>query len=217
MTLALGASAAIIVQEDVPATALRGSTDSIDVRVASNFDPSATDVVVDATQIRAAGIRVDLAKSVSAATTTIGDVVTYTVTYSGVGAGTATALVITDVVPTGTTYVLGTMRVKGNSVTDAADVDGGDFDAANNAVVFHLGDVPAGQNGSVTFQARVNNVPAQYVITNIAKASYGTPIGADSSMSAPVWASLHSRAQLGLAYSLDAADSGADGSIAPSS
>src|SRR5438105_2962348 len=78
------------------------------------------------------------------------------------------------------------MRVKGTSVTDALDVDAGTFDGPNNNVVFRLGDVPAGQNGNVTFQARVNNVPAQYVITNIAKAAYGTPIGADSSASPQV-------------------------------
>ena len=186
ITLAMGATAPILVQEDVPAAALRGSTDSVDVRVASTFDPTATDLVVDATAIRAAGIRVDLGKSVNQATTTVGDVVTYTVTYSAVGAGTATSLVITDVIPAGTTYVPGTMRVKGTSVTDALDVDAGTFDGPNNNVVFRLGDVPAGQNGNVTFQARVNNVPAQYVITNIAKAAYGTPIGADSSASPQV-------------------------------
>src|SRR5438874_1868653 len=104
ITLAMGATAPILVQEDVPAAALRGSTDSVDVRVASTFDPTATDLVVDATAIRAAGIRVDLGKSVNQATTTVGDVVTYTVTYSAVGAGTATSLVITDVIPAGTTY-----------------------------------------------------------------------------------------------------------------
>ena len=143
ITLAMGATAPILVQEDVPAAALRGSTDSVDVRVASTFDPTATDLVVDATAIRAAGIRVDLGKSVNQATTTVGDVVTYTVTYSAVGAGTATSLVITDVIPAGTTYVPGTMRVKGTSVTDALDVDAGTFDGPNNNVVFRLGDVPA--------------------------------------------------------------------------
>src|SRR5438094_2923949 len=85
VTLAMGATAAILVQEDVPAAAVRGSIDSVDVRVASTFDPSASDALVDATQIRSAGIRVDLGKSVNQATTTVGDVVTYTVTYTAVG------------------------------------------------------------------------------------------------------------------------------------
>lgn len=186
VSLAMGATAAILVQEDVPANAVRGSTDSVDVRVASTFDPTASDVVVDATAIRAAGIRVDLAKSVNASTTTVGDVLTYTITYTAVGAGTATALSINDTVPAGTTYVPATLRVKGVAVSDAADGDAGKFDAANNVVVFQLGDVAAGQTGSVTFQARVNNVPAPYVITNVAKATYGTPIGPDSTASAPV-------------------------------
>jgi len=186
VTLAMTTTAAILVQEDVPAAAVRGSTDSIDVRVASTFDPTVTDIIVDATAIRSAGIRVDLTKTVNQSTTTVGDVVTYTVGYTAVGAGSATALIVTDVLPNGLTYVPGTLRVKGVAVSDAVDTDAGTFDAANNAVVFHVGDVPAGQNGSVSFQARVNNVPAQFVITNVAKANYGTPVGPDSTLSARV-------------------------------
>ena len=186
ISLAMGASASILVQEDVPAAAVRGSTDSIDVRATSNFDPTVNDVRVDATTIRSAGIRVDLTKSVSQATTTVGDVLTYTIGYTAVGAGSATAVTITDIIPAGTTYVPGTLRVKGIAVSDANDADGGFFDAANNIVSFNLGNVAAGQNGNVTFQARVANVPTNYVITNIAKANYGTPIGPDSTASAPV-------------------------------
>lgn len=186
VSLPMATTAAILVQEDVPANAVRGSTDSVDVRVASTFDPAANDLVVDATAIRAAGIRVDLAKSVNASTTTVGDALTYTINYTAVGAGTATALTINDTLPAGTTYVAGTLRVKGIPASDAADGDAGHFDVANNVVVFQVGDVAAGQTGSVTFQARVNNVPTPYVITNVAKATYGTPIGPDSSASAPV-------------------------------
>ncbi len=186
VSLAMGASASILVQEDVPAAAVRGSTDSIDVRATSNFDPTATDVLVDATTIRSAGIRVDLTKTVSQATTTVGDVVTYTIGYTAVGTGSATAVTVSDIVPAGTTYVPGTLRVRGSAVSDANDADAGFFDGANNAVIFTLGNVAAGQSGNVTFQARVANVPTNYVITNIAKANYGTPVGPDSTMSAPV-------------------------------
>src|SRR3954464_14648647 len=186
VSLPMVTPAAIIVQEDVPANAVRGSTDSIDVRIASTFDPAASDAVVDATVIRAASIRVDLAKSVNASTTTVGDVLTYTINYTAVGAGTATALAINDTLPAGTIYVPATLRFKGIAVSDAVDGDAGHFDAANNVVVFQLGDVAAGQTGSVTFQARVSNVPTPYIITNIAKATYGTPLGPDSSASAPV-------------------------------
>ncbi|HEY2855298.1 MAG TPA: hypothetical protein VGJ18_20770, partial [Gemmatimonadaceae bacterium] len=186
VSLAMGATAAILVQEDVPANAVRGSTDSVDVRLTSSFNPTITDVIVDATAIRTAGIRVDLAKSVNAVTTTVGDVLTYTVAYSAVGAGTATALVINDTIPAGTTYVSGTLRLKGIGLSDAVDGDAGSFDVANNVVVVKVGDVSAGQSGTVTFQVRVNNVPASYIITNVAKSTYGTPIGPDSSASAPV-------------------------------
>src|SRR3982751_5697345 len=172
VSLSMATTGAIIVQEDVPANAVRGSTDSIDVRVASTFDPAASDVVVDATVIRAASIRVDLAKSVNASTTTVGDVLTYTINYTAVGAGTATTLAINDTLPAGTTYLPATLRFKGIAVSDAVDGDAGHFDAANNVVVFQVGDVAAGQTGSVTFQARVSNLPTPYIITNIAKSTY---------------------------------------------
>ena len=186
ITLPMGATASIVVQEDVPASAVRGSIDSVDVRATSSFDATATDLVTDATNIRAAGIRVDLAKSVDHTTTTVGDVVTYSIAYTAVGAGSATGLVIRDTIPAGTTYVPGTLRLKGQPLTDVADADAGVFDGANNLVSVAVGNVAAGQSGTVGFQARVNNVPAQYVITNVANASYGTPIGPDSSVSAPV-------------------------------
>ena len=186
LTLAMGATASILVQEDVPAAAVRGSTDSVDVRATSSFDPTATDLITDATNIRAAGIRVDLLKSVDHSTTTVGDVVTYTIAYNAVGAGSATGVEIRDTIPAGTTYVAGTLRLKGQALTDAADADAGVFDGANNLVSVAVGNVAAGQNGTVSFQARVNNVPAQYVITNVAYSSYGTPIGPDSSVSLPV-------------------------------
>ena len=185
VSLAMTASAAILVQEDVPASAVRGTTDSVDVRVTSGFDPAMSDVVVDATGIRTAGIRVDLTKSVDRPTATVGDVLTYTVGYSAVGSGTATAVQITDALPLGISYVPGTLRVRGAGVTDAADGDAGTFDAANDAALFQVGNVAAGQSGSVTFQARVGSVAAGFIITNVAKASYGTPIGPDSSASAP--------------------------------
>src|SRR5689334_11036033 len=186
INLAMGATAAILVQEDVPAAAVRGSVDSVDVRATSNFDPTATDLVVDATNIRAAGIRVDLAKSVDHPTTTVGDVVTYTIAYSAVGMGTATALIVRDTIPAGTTYVPGTLRLRGQSLTDAADADAGIFDGANNAGIVQIGNVGARQSGTITCHARVNNVPAQYVIPAIAAPSYGRRIGPDSSLSAPV-------------------------------
>src|SRR5690348_3693315 len=186
VTLAMTTNAAILVQEDVPAGAVRGTTDSIDVRLTSAFDPTVTDVVVDATQIRAAGIRVDLTTSVDRPAATVGDVLTYTIGYTAVGSGSATVLQVNDVLPLGASYVPGTLRVRGASVTDAADADAGAFDAANSAVVFQLGNVAAGQSGSATFQARVGSVAAGFVITNVAKATYGTPIGPDSSATAPV-------------------------------
>ena len=186
LSLAMSASAAILVQEDVPATAARGSADSVDVRAASQFDATMSDATLDAANVRGAAIRVNLTKAVDRPTATIGDVVTYTIGYTAVGAGTATSVVIGDILPNGAAYVPGTLRFKGTPVTDAADADGGAFDVAANAVAFRAGDVAAGQSGTVSFQARVGNVASGYVMTNVATASFGTTAGPDSSMSAPV-------------------------------
>jgi trimeric autotransporter adhesin len=156
IALAMGASARLLVAVDVPNTrAVRGVTDSVDVRATSRYDAAVADALVDALAVRDAGIAITLDKSVDRPTANVGDVVTYTITYVATGPGTATEFEITDAVPVGSSYLPGTMRWNGTPLTDAAGDDIAFFDAAGNRLVFQIGDVAGGQSGAVTFQVRV--------------------------------------------------------------
>jgi uncharacterized repeat protein (TIGR01451 family) len=70
--------------------------------------------------------------------------VTYTIDVVVSGTGTARGVVVTDPVPTGTTYLPGTLRLNSIPLTDAADADAGDATAlAAGVVTVTLGDLTA--------------------------------------------------------------------------
>ncbi len=61
--------------------------------------------------------------------------INYTVVVSATGSGSAASAVFTDNIPANTTYVPGTLRFNNAAVTDAADLDAGDYLAAPTARV----------------------------------------------------------------------------------
>ena len=156
IVLAMGEAAELLVAIDVPGLAtVRGTIDTISVVVTSEFDASMSDGLLDVLEIRDVGIVVSLNKLVDRTSATIGDILTYTITYSASGTNTATNFEIKDLIPIGTSYVPGTLRWNGTSLTDAAGDDAGDFDVAGNRVVFRIGTIQGGDSGTVTFQVRV--------------------------------------------------------------
>ena len=156
IVLAMGATAELLVAIDVPKLAtVRGTIDTITVIVISETDPSISDGLLDVLEIRDVGIVVSLNKLVDRTTATIGDILTYTITYSASGTNTATNFEIKDLIPTGTSYVPGTLRWNGTPLTDAAGDDAGVFDVGGNRVVFRIGTIQGGDSGTVTFQVRV--------------------------------------------------------------
>ena len=70
------------------------------------------------------------------------------------GAGTATNLNITDVIPTGTTYQIGTLTLDGTPLSDATDSDTGQASAAGIAV--GLGTLAGGTSKTVAFKVKIN-------------------------------------------------------------
>ncbi|MCP4248330.1 MAG: DUF11 domain-containing protein, partial [bacterium] len=97
-----------------------------------------------------------------------GDVLRYTIVLSNFGAIPATSVVLTDAVPTNTTYVADSLRLNGASLGP----DGGVSPLIGGLPV-HSSDNPgggiisAGETAVVTFDARVNGgVPAGTLITN---------------------------------------------------
>jgi uncharacterized repeat protein (TIGR01451 family) len=156
IVLGMGSVANLLLATDVPPLAtLRGTTDTIRLVGASRFDPAVGDSLIDQLQIRSVGIVVALAKSVDRTSATIGDILTYTVSYVATGPSSATNFRLLDPIPLGTTYLPGTLRLNGAPLTDGAGDDAGTFDAVSNRVVVVLASIAGGESGSVTFQARV--------------------------------------------------------------
>ncbi|MDA8139295.1 MAG: hypothetical protein M0036_11645 [Desulfobacteraceae bacterium] len=85
--------------------------------------------------------------------------VTYRLSVSVSGSGTATGLVITDPIPANTTYAAGTILLDSVPQTDAADgpADRSDFNVTNaNAVTVNIGDMAAPAGHTIEFTTIIN-------------------------------------------------------------
>jgi uncharacterized repeat protein (TIGR01451 family) len=82
-----------------------------------------------------------------------GSIITYTLVATVSGAGTLSNLVINDPIPANSQYVVNSMTLGGAVLTDPADGDQGNFNGSRISVA--VGNVPAGQTRTVTFQVRV--------------------------------------------------------------
>ena len=84
-----------------------------------------------------------------------GTIATFTIRAEVSGTGTINDLVITDLIPDGTTYAPGTLALDGAGLSDAEDGDAGSgSDAAGIAV--DLGNVTAGTSHAVTFDVVID-------------------------------------------------------------
>lgn len=79
--------------------------------------------------------------------------ITYSITASVTGAGALNNIIITDQVPAGTIYRLGTIVFQATPLTDQVDADQATFDGT--AIRVNAGTIPAGQSRTVTFQVRI--------------------------------------------------------------
>ncbi|MDZ4408235.1 DUF11 domain-containing protein [Bacillus cereus] len=104
---------------------------------------------------------VTMTKAVDKNFADIGDTLTYTVSFTGTGNTNANNVIFTDVIPTGTTFVL-------NSLT----IDGTTQVGANPANGVNIGSIPSGTTKNVAFQVVVNTIPASNVVSNGSSASY---------------------------------------------
>ena len=87
-----------------------------------------------------------------------GSTISYTLSVSVTGGGTATGLVITDPIPANTTYRSGTLRLNGNLLSDVSDGDAGDVGITTvDTVTVTLGDVAGGSAvQTITFDVTIN-------------------------------------------------------------
>jgi uncharacterized repeat protein (TIGR01451 family) len=83
--------------------------------------------------------------------------VTYRITVALSGSGTAEALVVSDPIPAGMTYVAGSLLLDGTGQTDAADTDPGDFNiTAAGTVTVNFGDTAAPAAHTIEFNTTIN-------------------------------------------------------------
>jgi uncharacterized repeat protein (TIGR01451 family) len=66
-------------------------------------------------------------------------VITYSIPVTASGSGTAKSVTVTDPIPANTTYIAGSLKIDGGSLTDAADGDVGEVAGGN--VTIRLGDL----------------------------------------------------------------------------
>ncbi|MDR4985345.1 cell surface protein [Bacillus cereus] len=104
---------------------------------------------------------VTMTKAVDKNYADIGDTLTYTVAFTGTGNMNANNVIFTDVIPTGTTFIL-------NSLT----IDGTTQVGANPANGVNIGSIPTGTTKNVSFQVVVNTIPPSNVVSNGSSASY---------------------------------------------
>lgn len=82
-----------------------------------------------------------------------GAIITYSIAANVTGSGSLNNLVISDPIPVGTAYQVGTITFQAAALTDAADTDAGNFNGTRISVT--AGNVPAGETRTVTFQVRI--------------------------------------------------------------
>jgi uncharacterized repeat protein (TIGR01451 family) len=155
--LANDGSMRILVAVTIPVGSANAASDTVTVTGTTVFAPSATDTATDTINVQAPVLSV--AKSVSP----VGDqppgtVLTYTIVVTNNGAGVANGVVLTDPVPTYTTYVGGSITFNGAPRSDGADADNADHNVTNaGQVTVNVGSLAAsGGTATVTFQVSID-------------------------------------------------------------
>ena len=83
-----------------------------------------------------------------------GATITYAIRAEVRGSGSVSDLVVTDAAPADTTYVAGSLKLDGATLTDAADADAGR--SGTSGISVDLGTVSGGSSHIVTFQVTID-------------------------------------------------------------
>ncbi|MEC7953033.1 MAG: hypothetical protein VX195_08150 [Pseudomonadota bacterium] len=83
-----------------------------------------------------------------------GATITYAIRAEVRGSGSVSDLVVTDAAPADTTYIAGSLKLDGATLTDAADADAGR--SGTSGISVDLGTVSGGSSHTVTFQVTID-------------------------------------------------------------
>ncbi|MEE9934856.1 MAG: DUF11 domain-containing protein, partial [Deltaproteobacteria bacterium] len=160
-----------------PAGAAAGSTATLNLTATSALTPATSATTAMIVTIQAAVIT--FSKSATPVAPKPGETVTYTITWNNSGTAPGYMVVLTDAIPTNTTYKTASMTYGGAARTDAADGDNADYNVTNpGKITVAIGTVAAGGSGTFSFQVTVNaGIASSTVINNTASATYRTNEG----------------------------------------
>ncbi|MFC1607374.1 isopeptide-forming domain-containing fimbrial protein [Candidatus Latescibacterota bacterium] len=186
VSLAADEAIPIFIEITAPSGASDGGTAVDTLTATSQFDNTVSDTGTYTSTVSVAVLSV--LKFATPLDPLPGDVVTYEIRGSNDGTSTAYNVKITDVIPSGMSYVTESIRFAmgaGGSydtatpATDAVDTDFADFgNTAANTLTVNWGDSPGGQVGSLFFRATVSDgIVAGTNIENIAYIDYENPEG----------------------------------------
>ena len=190
-SLASGTTFRFVAVGNVPTGATSGQVDSLVVTATSSFVETPVDAVVAAsvteTTTITANAVINVNKSMSAASgATPSSGYTVTLNYNNTGNIPATGVTLTDALPAGMTYVVGSGRwsVTGATVlTEAADGPQGtaptiNYSVTGNTVTGIINSVAAGQSGTMSFQVNIDAGLAAAPLSNTASFSYSDGVAA---------------------------------------
>lgn len=169
VSLASGQEAALLLVMDVPADAAEGVQAAVDVRATSHRNAAATAALRDLLTVHVPAAVLSLGKTVDRAEATRGDTLTYALTFANAGDGEAAAATLTDTLPAGVRLVAGSLRLRGDALTDAADADAGEVlrdNAGRQTVRMRVGTLVPGSTGSAAFRAVVGADAAEGAVVN---------------------------------------------------
>ncbi|PWW04829.1 putative repeat protein (TIGR01451 family) [Paenibacillus cellulosilyticus] len=118
-------------------------------------------VNANAIQININSPTINVTKSANVTGAVVGDTITYTVTVSNTGTANAASVVLTDALPSGLTFVTGSVVVAGVSRPTYSITAGAP-----------LGQLNLSSSIVVTYQAKVASIPSGFVLPNTANAAF---------------------------------------------
>lgn len=156
---------------------MAGDTGTLTVTATSTFSGGTTATANFTTTVQAAVITVT--KTSTPSNPLPGDTVTYTISYSNDGTASGYVLLASDPIPSGTTFVPGSIKLNSVTKTDAADGDEADYNLTSpGTVTVNIGTIGQAQSGTISFQVTINpSLAAGASVGNTANVSYRTNAG----------------------------------------
>lgn len=146
----------ILVAVTVPAGASDATVDVTTVTATSSFDTGLSANATDTTTVASPALTV--VKSVApVGAQPPGTQLTYTVVVTNGGSGNAVNVVLTDPIPTNTTYVGSSIQQDAASRTDGADADNADFNVTNaGQITVNIGSLASSASTTIEFQVTID-------------------------------------------------------------